>query len=243
MKKFILLIFLFSVVVCGQKLPEKNLFELKTELGKIKPEEKNPIEAQFKLKKKKPGLAILYSVLLPGMGELYAGDYSTGKYFTIADGVFWGVLAGFNIYAVRQEDNYKAYAKSHARVNPAGKDDKYFADIGNFMSLENYNNQKKLDRTLNEVYSEDTHYWKWHTQSERKEYRNTWKSSENAYNNIRFAAGALVLNRIVSAINAVRLVSKHNKQLKKDLGWQVSFGVDQLPETQPFLTLNFHTSF
>jgi hypothetical protein len=37
--------------------------------------------------RKSPALAILYSILLPGMGELYAGDYSSGKYFTIADGV------------------------------------------------------------------------------------------------------------------------------------------------------------
>ena len=54
--------------------------------------------------KKNAGLAILYSLILPGMGELYAENYESGKYFTIADGVIWGFVAGFNIYGNRQEN-------------------------------------------------------------------------------------------------------------------------------------------
>ncbi len=39
--------------------------------------------------KKSVGLAAIYSLLLPGMGELYAEGFSSGKYFLIAEGVLW----------------------------------------------------------------------------------------------------------------------------------------------------------
>ena len=72
--------------------------------------------------RKNPGLAILFSLVLPGMGELYAGGYDSGKYFTIADGVLWGVFIGFNSYGNWKQDNYKSFAKSQAGVNLDGKD-------------------------------------------------------------------------------------------------------------------------
>jgi hypothetical protein len=33
------------------------------------------------------------------MGELYAESYTSGKYFTIAEGALWGVFIGMNSYA------------------------------------------------------------------------------------------------------------------------------------------------
>ena len=84
--------------------------------------------------KKSPALAILYSMLLPGMGELYANSYESGKYFTIADGALWSVFTGFSIYGNQQENNYKSFAQSKAGVNVDGKDADYFANIGAYQS-------------------------------------------------------------------------------------------------------------
>jgi len=99
----------------------------------------NNKEIQYKQQKKKTGLAILYSALLPGMGELYAGGYSSGKYFTIADGILWGGLIGVNAYAKSRENNYKSFAQAYGSVNVNGKDDKYFADIGSYIDIYQYN--------------------------------------------------------------------------------------------------------
>jgi hypothetical protein len=235
---YIPLIILISSQLFAQNNP--SLGELKA--GLIQPAA-DEIQLQTSMQKKKAGIAILYSILLPGMGELYAGDYSLGKYFTIADGVIWGALFGFDIYGSRMENNYKSFAQSAGGANIEGKDDKYFADLGNYIDIEQYNRIKSLERNFIEVYDEKSDYWNWANQSERREYRKMWKSSETAYNNIRFAAGALILNRIASAINAVRLVSKHNKKLQEELGWNVSFGIDkqQLLPTQ--LVMRFQTSF
>ncbi len=193
--------------------------------------------------KKSTALAIMYSLLLPGMGELYAGDYTIGKYLTAADGVFWGVLIGFETYGQRQEDNYKAFAQSNGGVTLDGKDEDFFARVGSYMSVDEYNTVQELNREYSKSYNVDTHYWGWESNDKRKEYRNLWTSSEQAYNNVRFAVGALILNRIVSVINAVRVVNKHNKNLSQELGWNLNFGVENNPTLPSTLKVNFSTQF
>lgn len=193
--------------------------------------------------KKSPALAILYSVLLPGMGELYAGSYEKGYYFTIADGVLWGLFTGFTLYGNWKEDNYKSFAQSNGGVNNDGKDEEYYANIGVYLSIDDFNTAQELNRDFNQVYNTTTHYWNWNSESERKEYRNMWSSSEGAFNNVRFAVGALILNRIVSAINAVRLVSAHNKNLTEQIGWNISFSVENIVTLPASFNINFIKSF
>ena len=194
------------------------------------------------LSKKKAGLAVLYSMLLPGMGELYANSYESGKYFTIGDAVLWGFIIGFNNYGSQMKDNYKSFAASYAGADIAGKDDNYFVNVGLYMNIDEYNKIKELERSYADVYNAN-YAWQWESQSERKEFRRMWKSSENAYNNIRFAAGALILNRIASAINAVRLVSRYNKNLSNDLSWNVNFDYVNTVALPNTIRFNFVSSF
>lgn len=70
-----------------------------------------------------------------------------------------------------------------------------------------------------------------------------WSSSEQAFNNVRFAVGALLLNRVVSMINAIRLVNKYNKALDTDNLPKVSIGLDRDPNFKPYFTLNISQSF
>lgn len=193
--------------------------------------------------KKNAGLAILYSMLLPGMGELYADSYDSGKYFTIADGVLWGVFAGYEIYGKQQENNYKSFAQSRGGINLEAKDADYFANIGTYQSIDDYNTAMELKRSFDKTYNPATHYWKWADNNQRKEYRDMWSSSESAYTNVRFVVGAMVLNRVISAINAVRLVSAYNKNLSQELSWNVYFNVENKPALPQTLTFNFISKF
>jgi len=240
MKKIVVLIFTLSQVCFAQSQIEFN-----SSYTKIK-NEKTDLQ-KFNLKnssgKKKAGLAVLYSVLLPGMGELYANNFSSGKYFTIADGVLWGFVFGFNSYASGMENNYKNFADSYGSAKVAGKDENYFVNVGLYMNIDDYNRVKELERSYADVYPKDKYYWKWDTQQQRKEFRKMWKSSENAYNNIRFAAGALILNRIASAINAVRSVSRYNKNLQDGYSWNINFDYINNFAFPSTMRMNFTTSF
>src|SRR5512143_179554 len=85
--------------------------------------------------KKSVGLAALYSLALPGMGELYAGSFSSGKYFLVAEGLLWLTYAVFQVRADALRDDSRAFAVAHAGITLQGKNDQYFVDIGNFVSI------------------------------------------------------------------------------------------------------------
>ena len=244
MKKLTIILFFVSFSLFAQNSAKASLEQLRYEVKEnIKIEPDQNIMQQYKARKKNNGIAIMLSALLPGMGELYAGSYSSGKYFTIADAVLWGGLIGVNAYANNQEDNYRAFAVANGGVNLTGKNDKYFADVGNYMDVYEYNHIMELDRNFSAVYNESTHYWKWDSQSERREYRDMWKASENASNSTRFIVGALILNRIASAINAIRLVNKYNKNLKQELGWEISFDYSNTYSERDKMSMNFRMTF
>lgn len=259
MKK-IFFLWLFSSIIFSQEIQKESLYELQYRAVRNQNSELHNFnlsfsslnrefsdEAQNQIltiseisnKKKNPALAILLSMLIPGMGELYANAYESGKYFTITDGVLWGVFAGFNIYGKWKEDNYKSFAQSKGGVNPEGKDSDYYATIGIYISVDEYNRVQELNREFYNVYNPSAYYWSWSNESQRKEYREMWLSSEQAYNNVRFAVGALILNRIISSINAVRLVSAYNKNISKEIGWNVSVGILNNPNLPSSISLNF----
>lgn len=239
MKKLLLISLITSFIFAQEQT--KSFLELKQQIS-IDIQQTTTVQLQTAPEKKKAGLAIIYSLILPGMGELYAGDYDSGIYFTIADAVFWGGVAGLNLYGNWKEDSYRSFAQSNGDVNLNGKDEKYFADIGNYIDIYEYNKVQELSRNFNAIYNEDTHFWQWEDNSQRSEYRSMWTSSENAYNNVRFAVGALILNRVVSAINAVRLVSAYNKRIENDT-WNVSVGMTSQPNLPTSINLNFVTKF
>jgi len=238
-----MLLFLGNAVLFAQTKQTETLELLKYKIEQnIKFDDNQVVEKEYKSRKKNKGIAIMLSVLLPGMGELYANGYSSGKYFTIADGFLWGGLIGVETYANNQEDNYRAFAKTNAGISLNGKSDKYFADISAYLNIYDFNHEKELERNFAKVYNEQTHYWKWKDNAQRKKYRTMWKASQTANNNIRFVLGALLLNRIASAINAIRLVNKFNKNLKTELGWNISFNYLNTYVEPNKIVMNFRTA-
>ena len=102
-----------------------------------------------------------------------------------------------------------------------------------------YNDEKAFEGNFADMYSTQIFYWKWNSTEQRRTYRSMWTSSEQTFNDIRFVVGALILNRVVSAINAVRLVSKYNNSLNEEVSWNLSFGLKSNINLPTSLTLNF----
>lgn len=245
MKKTLFFIFLATSLIYSQELSSQKILKLEND-SKTRVKNNSGSEIlnyQQNFKKKNVGLAIVFSLMLPGMGELYADNYSSGKYFTIADAALWGTYLGMRTYGNNKKDDYKAFAASTGGVNNNGKDDTYYATIGDYLNIEDFNNEKALQRRFDEMYNTQQYYWDWKTTANRRTYRGMWTSSESAFNNLRFVAGALILNRVISAINAVRLVVAYNKRQSEELGWNVSVGVHREPTLPTSLTFNFQTKF
>lgn len=246
MQKLLAIIIIISSVTFSQNLEQNNLLQLEQSVQsttdvefKISNPNSNPTES----KRKNTGLAILYSLLLPGMGELYAENYSSGKYFTIAEGALWGIYLGMNTYGNWQQDRYKSFAVDKAEINNIDKDEDYYATISEYLSIEDFNNEKLLERNFDRIYDESKYFWKWQNSEDRKTYRSMWVSSEQTFNDLRFVVGAMILNRVISAINAVRMVSAYNSQLEEEVSWDLSVNLKQSLSLPMTVYLNFKTSF
>jgi len=245
-KAFVIIFFTFTTLIVSQNIVSQNkssLIKLKTEMHESGVINFDEAGTKGTFVKKNVGLGILYSMLLPGMGELYGGDYTTGKYFTIFEAVSWLTYIGVDYYSTMKRNDYHDYAVAHAGVNPAGKNDKYWGNIGIYMNIDRYNGTMDLQWNFDEVYNRDAFYWKWKTNSERKTYRDMWTSSAQAKTSLNYIAGVMVLNRIVSAINAVRVIKLHNKHLTSANTFQINFSVNSFAGISDGLRLNFLKRF
>ena len=165
---------------------------------------------------KSTGLAVVYSLLLPGMGELYAGEYGSGKYFTIIEGALVVGLVSFDRYANWLKDDSRQFAAAHAHTSVEGKDDQFFSDIGDYQTVYDFNEAALRDRQPQKVYdARSGFYWSWDSPVIREQYRAIRVNSDDRFNDTRFIVAAMAVNHLVSAINAARLAIRHNRSLEE----------------------------
>jgi len=246
MKLFLIIALLTSPILLAQNENIKSIQDLKYSLKLTENEYQDDavnLINDYTSEKKSVGLGIIYSLLLPGMGELYADAYDIGKYFTIADGILWGTFIGMEVYSNWQQDNYQSYAAVNAGVDNNNKDADYYSTIANYTSVFSYNEEKALERNYSEMLDPETDFWKWNSTAERQTYREMWTSSEQTSNDIQFVVGGLILNRIASAVNAARLVTAYNKRLKEEVSWNFSVGFTNQQNLPTSLTFSFQKSF
>lgn len=174
-------------------------------------------------KKKSQATAVLYSLILPGMGEWYAEDFGNGRYSLIAEATLWLTYASFQQYGSWFQSDARQFASVHAGASIGGKNDQFFVNMGNFDNIYDYNDQKLRERDLADVYNPAAGYsWSWDSDADRARFRAMRVSGDKIFNNSRFVIGAVLLNHIISAVNAARLVRHYNKNANGELGsWQI----------------------
>jgi hypothetical protein len=208
----------------------------------VNPSIKTELKISTDGQEKSKTLAFILSLAIPGLGEYYLNRFDVGQYFLIAEGGLWLSLYGFDYYGRIQKDNYMQFASVNGGVNSTGKDENYWAIIGSYMNIYDYNNEKLLNRQFNALYNENTHYWFWNSNEERKKYRNLWLSSESAFNNKQFPISLIIINHIASAINAVIIARNYNERLKEgsvNIYPQLGFDEFYNPQIKISLRKNF----
>jgi len=185
---------------------------------------KNPLAQDRDSEKKSVGLAAIYSLILPGMGELYANGFGSGKFFLMAEGALWLTFASFEIYGGSLRADARAFALSKAGIDPSGKDDQFYVDIGNFDNINEYNEKQARDREDEKIYEGNIYdvnqgyAWDWESDVARLAYRDQRLSSERVFNNKKFVVAAILINHVASAINAARAAISHNSAVDEAFG-------------------------
>ena len=165
--------------------------------------------------KKSVMLAVVASLLVPGMGELYAGSFETGKYYLIAESGLWLTYSGFRMHSNWLLQDAQTFASQHADANFSSKDDQYSVNIGNFNTTAEYIDAKSRNREY-DLISQATHpdyQWNWDTDANRLRFKDMRIQSGEVKNNAKFVIGAIVVNHLLSAFSAGKKTAAYNQSL------------------------------
>lgn len=164
------------------------------------------------------------SALLPGMGELYLGEQEFVRPFVWTDVALW--VTAFSSYFIgeRYITSAHGYAVRHAGLNTSSRNVDMLNTVGDYRSRsgvagqnsspdmdEDYNQAmlragKKIDEDLSAKIQ-----WDWGSSDnpENTEHIDEFKSRMRHYRVSRIvfqaSVGALVLNRVVSMLNSIRV--------------------------------------
>jgi hypothetical protein len=165
---------------------------------------------QTAVKRKSPGLAAFASLVVPGLGELYAGRYDVGKFSTIAEASLWVLYTVLEVHSDQVRSDALNYAKLYAGAQVAGKPDQFFVDIGNFLNTNDYNVKKIHDDSYDLIYTSPSYQWQWQSDADRADFKSLRIEADQFLNYGRYTAAVIVLNHLVSALNAARLTAGIN---------------------------------
>ena len=172
--------------------------------------------------KKSVLLGIAYSLILPGLGDIYAKRSETGTYFLAADLGLWLTYGGFQAYGSWVKRDARTFATEKSGADFSGKPTQFEVDLGNFDTIDDYNQAKLRNREYDLLYDVSSSYaWKWSSEADRLHFKSQRIRGDEIIRNSQFVLGALVVNRIIAAVSAARSVSEYNKSLSASSGWQI----------------------
>ena len=149
---------------------------------------------------------VIKSLIIPGWGQKSLGKPKRARLFNYIESGILLALISSSTFSNIEKKNYKAFASRHAAISSSGKDHKYWVDIGNYNSIENYNDEHLRNREMDDLYPDDEKWsWDWDLDSNRKIFENKRIRSDQLELLATFSMGALVLNHIISSIDALYL--------------------------------------
>lgn len=170
-----------------------------------------------------PWQAMGLSLLLPGTGQLYAGAAGRGRIFLGTEVVVWGLALGFDRWSAWKSDDAIDLAVERARLRPEGKDDQFLENLEFYDSRDEYNRAGRIIDPSRPFLPEtqDT-YWQWDSYESRRSYRDLRNAADAAGRNATFMVYMAVLNRVVSAVDAFRVVHRNNARARDERGLKLS---------------------
>ncbi|MGE5178264.1 MAG: hypothetical protein ACM3PF_04135 [Bacteroidota bacterium] len=172
---------------------------------------------------KSVGRAFLYNVLMPGVGHLYVGNKRGFAHLGL-EGVAWTAYLYYHGRGKAKEDQYLAYADEHwdydkwkatygtaadfqaadslIRYFKANNKQHYYEDIG---KLNTYSSGWDDVTTSTDAYYYDS--------GNREFYRGMRNASNNLLRDAKYAVAGSFLNRVVSAVDVLRILRNRTKNL------------------------------
>lgn len=203
--------------------------------------------------------AAVYSLVLPGWGQLYLGERGAAKVFFLTEAAVWTAFVTFRGQGRLREDAYRDYAITFAGISSRDHSDQFYRIIGDFNSDRDYEAELKAqgryeayfeNRTdppadleaLRRYYLDhrvsDFEPWSWRSRDNRLFYHRLRSGSRQAYRRSTYCLAMAVVVRVASAVMAVR--SARAKTRGEESGqWGVLFEPNEQTDFRISLTRRF----
>ncbi len=173
-----------------------------------------------------PKKAFLKSVLIPGMGQKYTKSYtSMGIFFGSEIGIILSYFA-FSNKRDSFEDSYKILARTKGGSTYSGDSD-YYQTMQRYMSSDDYNAKIQFDAweyfyLIHNDYDSYEQYvqeksipaekaWSWQSKKDWDKYHKLRNDRQSFDVYAKLAVGAVIVNHIISGIDALRTARYKNK--------------------------------
>ncbi len=149
--------------------------------------------------------AMLLSLLVPGLGEFYAGNRGWAYLFFGTEAAIWSGFAWQRIQGNLREDRYEEFAEVWAGVDKAtGWDESYYTNLGRYPTYEDYR-VVAIRSQEGDLYPVEAH-WEWQTDERRLRYGDIRADSNRSFQRAEFIAASALLNRALSVVHVARSV-------------------------------------
>jgi len=169
---------------------------------------------------------VIFSLILPGGGEYYTGNYLKGTALTAVEVLCWAAFFKYDRLGNEKEDEFEAFADAH--WNPEG-----YREWLNDYVTEHGSPPDNFTHTLPETktqqyyemigkYEQFAPWWDDYDEekedSDRRHYYMDIRYKSNQYLKIkRTSTMIMIVNRILSVFDTAFTIKKHNQKVKKDV--------------------------
>ena len=160
------------------------------------------------------GSQIWRSMILPGWGEKKHNQNKIGNILLFTEYALWTAYFISNHQSSSYENDYRNHGIYYAGVDWGDKNDLFAANVGNFTSMQEYNEYKSRQQLFEQTYPNEDCYkncnWEWSSREERLKY-DSWRNKSKKYGEREsFIIAGMLINRFISMID-VFIFERKNK--------------------------------
>ncbi len=182
---------------------------------------------------------MLFSLILPGLGELRSGHKNRAAMHLAAEAAVWVSFIVFRVQGELRKDDFVEHARVFGGVgSPEGQSADYYRYLANYRSSDpgpDSYNEEQVRQTARVLFPDDLEArqryideneirgelaWNWETKAAWRTFRELRESSELSFQRSRFSIAAAVANRIASVLGLA--------QTRGPAGSSVNVGVRRL---------------
>ena len=143
------------------------------------------------------------SLIIPGWGESVAGYQNNSKFFILSESILLFSIFSIHKYAEVEKSKFITFAYEYSNASNINNH-RYWVDIGNYGSNIDFDKEHLRMRDGKEG-EWNSNPWMWDKDSNRREFEKMRIRNDKLHLINRFLIGGVVLNHIVSSIDALYL--------------------------------------